>query len=129
MINDNKEFIPYLINDHDTFLINQFNQYITVPLHNHIIAEQSNLQDDPDYSKLLTLKAADGMKFYKMPNNSLYSTTYIPVFNGFPSMVKSDTISVKVYKDSIDGYSIVEYTIYKSKIKDYVKLYFRILNL
>ena len=77
----------------------------------------------------MKLKSAEGMKFFKLPNDSLYGTSFIPVFNGFPYTVKGDSISIKVYTDDIEGYSVVEYSIYKTKIKDTVKLYFRILNI
>jgi len=127
-INENKELVPCIINTSGV-LAAMFYNYINIPMYNAIIAEQNDLQDDPEFSKLLALKAADGMKFYKMPNNELYSISYLPVFTGFPAIVKNDCISAKVYKDSTEGYSIVEYTIYKNKLKDSIKMYYRILNL
>ena len=128
VMNIDKNFVPYDINTRLTILMALYSQYCNV-YNNELVAEQSNLQDDPEYSKLLALKSAEGMKFYKLPNNQLYSNTYIPVFNAFPAILKGDTISIKVYKDIYDCYSIVEYNIYRGKIKDYYKLYFRILNL
>jgi len=131
IIDDNKNIIPFDVNNANRtgMLLKIFADYTRIVSTNMQIAEQSNLQDDPDFSKLLALKSSDGMKFYKMHNNELYSISYLPVFSGFPAMVKNDTISAKVYKDDTEGYSIVEYTIYKNKLKDYIKLYFRILNI
>lgn len=130
---DTKEWIVIDYKKYNNFTINPlrdiFNNYFYVPERNQIIAEANDLQNDPEFAKLLALKSSEGMKFYKLPNIELYKITYLPIFTGFPAMIKGDTISVKVYKDIYDCYSIVEYTLYKTKIKDYTKLYFRVLNL
>ena len=131
-IDQNKNLVPYDIDTTITMILYRyFNYYTAIPrcIATPKIASKEDLQDDPDFNKLMQLKSADGMKFYKLQNDSLYNITYIPIFNGFPAIVKSDRLSVNVYKDEILGYSVIEYIIYKNKLKDYVKLYFRTLNI
>ena len=130
IIVDNKVLIPQPLKKEDiNTLFRYYNYYKNIPYTKSIIAQREELENDPAYSELMKLKSAEGMKFFKLPNDSLYGTSFIPVFNGFPYTVKGDNISIKVYTDDIEGYSVVEYSIYKTKIKDIVKLYFRILNL
>ena len=130
VIDANKNLIPYSINNNTVMkLYNYYKYYNSISNYNIKIANKENLQDDPEFAKLMQLKSADGMKFFKLQNNSLYNNTFIPVFNGFPAIIKNDTLSVNVYKDNIERYSVIEYIIYKNKLKDYVKLYFRTLNI
>ena len=130
IIIDNKVLIPQPLKKEDiNTLFRYYNYYKNIPYTKSIIAQREELENDPAYSELMKLKSAEGMKFFKLPNDSLYGTSFIPVFNGFPYTVKGDNISIKVYTDDIEGYSVVEYSIYKTKIKDTVKLYFRILNI
>lgn len=130
IIIDNKVLVPQPLKKEDTnTLFRYYNYYKNIPYTKSIIAQREELENDPAYSELMKLKSAEGMKFFKLPNDSLYGTSFIPVFNGFPYTVKGDSISIKVYTDDIEGYSVVEYSIYKTKIKYTVKLYFRILNI
>ena len=109
-------------------LINYYNQYLLEITTSNILAIQDNLQDDPDYAELLKLKSAEGLKYFKL--HYAGNLVFIPVFNGFPALVKNDTISVEVYEDNTDNrYCWVRYKIYKSKLKDYMYSYFRLLQL
>ena len=129
-INENKELVYRLLDRKNiSQLMNYFNYYNNIPNTNPLIANSPDIQSDPEFTKLLQLKSGEGMKFYKLHNTELYGITYIPIFNGFPALAKSDGISAKVYKDNIEGYSVIEYTIFRTKLKDYIKMYFRIVNL
>ena len=128
-INENKELIPSPLDKATIMLLFNYYSYYSTISKNTLIADDPNIQNDPEFDKLLQLKSSEGMKLYKLHNTELYGTTFIPIFNGFPSLVKADSISVKVYKDDIEGYSVVEYTIFKNKLKENIKMYFRILNL
>ena len=129
-INENKELVYGLLDRKNiNQLMNYFNYYNNIPNTNPLIANSPDIQSDPEFTKLLQLKSGEGMKFYKLHNTELYGITYIPIFNGFPALAKSDGISAKVYKYNIEGYSVIEYTIFRTKLKDYIKMYFRIVNL
>ena len=129
-INENKELVPSPLDKNSIMILfNYYSYYSTIAIKNPLIADDPNVQDDPEFDKLMQLKSAEGMKLYKLRNTELYGTTFIPIFTGFPALTKSDSIAVKVYKDDIDGYSVVEYTIFKNKLKENIRMYFRILNL
>lgn len=81
-----------------------------------------------DYENLISLKASDGAGFFMMPGNNLYQNFVIPVFTGFPGINAKDKIGVIVRR--IDYKSLlVEYNIYKAKIKKNIKLYFTIMDM
>lgn len=130
IIDDNKNLVPVYLNKKDIdLLLSYYNYYKNVPCTQSIVSQRDDLQDDSSYSELMKLKSAEGMKFFKLPNDSLHGISFIPVFNGFPYLVKGDKLGIKVYTDNIKGYSVVEYIIYKTKLKEIINLYFRIVNI
>lgn len=136
-IDDNKEIIPvelcedYNINinktkDYYFGLYYNFNQY-------QIMQSDLNVTENPDYKALMDLKAADGMRLYKIHkvmNLGIIHTWYIPVFSGFPSLNKSDTADIHIRKYNMkDKYYIVNYKIHKAKIKTDVDMWFTAVEL
>ena len=72
-------------------LHNFLNTYLTVSNNGRVIAYNEDVRLDENFESLLSLKADDGMKFYKMPSDDIiYKTIMIPVFSGFPSINKQD---------------------------------------
>lgn len=83
-----------------------------------------DLRSIPEYERLLNLKADEGGGFFKMPGNELYNNFIIPVFTGLPIINKQDKIGIAVKR--IDRTSLlVEYHIWKKKLKTEFTLYFR----
>lgn len=93
-----------------------------------VVGAIPNLRLLPDYEKLLGLKATDGASMFKMPGNDLYQNFIIPVFSGFPAINAKDKIGIVVRR--IDYKSLlVQYDIYKAKIKKNITLYFVIMDM
>lgn len=82
----------------------------------------------PDYEKLLGMKATDGASMFIMPGNDLYQNFIVPVFSGFPAINAKDKIGIVVRR--IDYKSLlIQYDIYKAKIKKNITLYFIIMDM
>lgn len=107
-----------------------FYGYFNISINNQALASRDNLKEDPDFQKYLSLKAADGMKFYKLPGNDIYNPTFyhIPIISGFPVLTKSDNIGIKVF-DLSNGYLLTVFDIYKKKLNCNYQMYFRTLLL
>lgn len=105
-----------------------YNLYIYQINVNNLVARDDNLKDNENFQNYLSLKAADGMRFYKLNGNNLNSTFMIPVFSGFPNVSKSDKLGINVYT-LIDNHLLVEMVIFKKKINKEVKMYYRTINI
>lgn len=83
---------------------------------------------DESFKKLLELKADQGARFYEgIINGSYYN---FPVFTGFPSVTKADSVDVKIYNYIEDPrYNIIELIIYKKKINKHLYIVYRVLTL
>lgn len=130
-INENKELIP-MIPFNYIQLQDKLLQFYSSCINRELLASVDDLKSDPEFAKLLTMKAADGMRFYKLPaldSNSKPNMFFIPIYSGFPNLAKSDNANIRIWNAIESNCSIVEYIIWRQKIKSYIHLYFRILNL
>ena len=92
------------------------------------VAQYNDLRSDPEFERLMNLKADDGMKFYKIPGFDKNKVYMIPVFSGFPNLNKQDTASVDIYAN--DGISvIVDMTIYKKKLNRDIHMIYKVLDI
>ena len=104
------------------YYINNINNY-------PILASDSNLRSDPEFESLLSLKSADGAKFYKLRDINYNKPYFIPVFSGFPNLNKPDTIGATI-RDMMDySHLLVELDIFKKKLKRNIKIVYRTLDL
>ncbi len=99
---------------------------------NSIISHTSNmvyhdpdLQDDPKFMAMATAKASEGAGFYFI--NTSIATVCTTVFPGLPSLQKSDSVELKVYNVD-DGKLLINYTIFKKKLKVTYDIYYKIIN-
>ena len=103
-------------------------KYDQVTRYSPVVGAIPDLRLIPEYEKLLGLKATDGANMFIMPGNDLYQNFIIPVFSGFPAINAKDKIGVIIRR--IDYKSLlVQYDIYKAKIKKNITLYFVIIDM
>ena len=117
----------------DYFLLkemrNLFIYYISNINNYPILASDSDLRSDPEFESLLSLKSADGAKFYKLRDINYNKPYFIPVFSGFPNLNKPDTIGATI-RDLMDHcHLLVELDIFKKKIKRNIRIVYRTLDL
>lgn len=91
-----------------------------------LIAKFDSLRGDENFENLLSLKAKDGMRYYKIigENGRVYM---IPILPGFPNVSSQDDIGIEIY-DIKDGHLIIKYNIMKKKIARSVSVMMRIIN-
>jgi len=111
---------------------NNMNPYYKYAEINSIISHTSNmvyhdpdLQDDPNFMALATAKASEGAGFYFI--NTSISTICTTVFPGLPYLQKSDSVGLKVYNIG-DGKLLINYTVFKKKLKVAYEIYYKIIN-
>lgn len=93
------------------------------------LIEEKELRNNEDFERLLGLKSDQGLKFYQIPDYDHPGETYmIPMFAGFLSLNKSDTISVKIY-DLDEVNHLINFSIYKKKINRTIEMYCRVLKI
>lgn len=119
---------------HDNLLLDKLIRLYSLYFHNimnpgNLLASEPILRDNTEFEKLLSLKSADGMKFYKMNGNIIGNVYYIPIFSGFPSINKNDKIGIDVYdmRDNIHSFAVMN--IFKKKVNRNIKMCFRFINL
>lgn len=115
------------------YLESKFNFYYSIANNPSftLIADNDNLLLDNSFVSNLKIKAADGVKFYKMRSNDFSKIITIPMISGFPNINGGDKIGIEVYKDlsrNISTYIIV-YNIYKKKFNRNMFMIFAILDL
>jgi len=115
------------------YLESKFNFYYSIANNPSftLIADDDNLLLDDSFVSNLKIKAADGVKFYKMRSNDFSKIITIPMISGFPNINGGDKIGIEVYKDlsrNISTYIIV-YNIYKKKFNRNMFMIFAILDL
>ena len=132
-IDENKEMIPVEMDVNNKYSYGYY-QNLAYQFENHYktFCTVPNITCDVSFQKLMELKAADGMKFYKvhgMIQNNIH-TWFVPVFSGFPSLNKQDSADIIIKKDTnYSKYFIVNYHIFKAKIKKYIDVYFTAIEL
>lgn len=92
---------------------------------NNMVYHDPDLQDDPKFMALATAKASDGAGFYFI--NTSIATICTTVFPGLPSLQKSDSVGIKVY-NLTDGKLLINYTVFKKKLKVAYEIYYKIIN-
>ena len=98
-------------------------------IHNKVLANNDQLRGDPLFEELISMKAADGMKYYYMRGNDLNTTYKIPIFSGFPNLNKQDDIGITVFEDPIPNIQVVRMIIFKKKLNRDVIMYVRTLRI
>lgn len=89
------------------------------------IACDNSLRNNSTFEELLSLKASNGVRFFRMLGLDLQTYYMIPVMSGFPRLNKSDTIGITVYREG--GNQIVKMNIFKKKINREYQMYYRAL--
>ena len=92
------------------------------------IYEEEYLEENPNFMGLALSKASDGVGFYFM-RTVLTKNLMIPVFSGFPLISKGDKVSIKLYMGQIKNRYMVEFKIFKKKIKSEYLMYYNILDI
>ena len=119
------EYVP--INPDQLFKKYQYYIYSMQSL--NLIGEELDIRGRKDIDELLALKSADGAKFYKLRNIHDWNLVYtVPFFAGLTSLNKDDTFGIRLY-DLGDGYYLLQYVIFKKKIKREILINLRIFNL
>ena len=86
--------------------------------------ERYDMMQDEEILSLLSLKSSQGLQFYK--TNDI-ATMIIPFFYGLVPVSKTDSLSMKA-SIGVDE-TIVNYTLFKKKLKCNINIYMRLLNL
>lgn len=86
----------------------------------------ANAREDEAFEKLLKMKAADGVQFYKIFDD--HRAYHIPVFSGFPNLNKDDKIDIEIYQGPSE-YLAVKLIIFKKKINRYITMSYQMLDL
>lgn len=109
---------------------NCFYGYYNISMNQPLLATKDNLKEDKEFQDYLSLKASDGMKFYKIPGIDIYNPKFyhIPIISGFPSLNKADNIAISVF-DLNDGHLLILFDIFKKKLNKNYQMYFRTLLL
>lgn len=113
----------YINNSQVYYKLNWYYNYYFVESVNRRerVVYEEDLRANQEFEYLLSRKASEGMKFFKIDNY------IIPVFSGFPNINKSDRVGITIY-DLKDGYLLNELNIFKKKINKDIKMYYRTLN-
>jgi hypothetical protein len=85
-------------------LFNKYSAYYNFISTNLPLAYDDELRNNESFEELLAMKAADGLKFYHLPDYNNPSECYlIPMFAGFIKLNKADKIGEKIdeIKDKI----------------------------
>lgn len=109
-------------------LFKYWETYDNISRYSPIIGEIDDLRSIDEYNNLIGRKANEGVGVYRMPTDILYQYIWIPVFTGFPVLVKQDKIGVQIRR--IDNYVLLlQYNIYKHKLKKTITQWCRIMDM
>lgn len=104
-----------------------YQYYLGAENNNSLLCEEDELQGNEEFAKLLAMKKAQGLKFYKMFGTDM-KEYLVPIFTGFPKMNKSDKINIKIFNLS-NEHQLVVFYIFKKKINRWYKMYFRTITI
>lgn len=94
-----------------------------------LVGYDTDLKSAESFKDYLNIKAADGMKYYKLPNINDPALFYlIPIFSGFPNISTQDKLGIYVY-DTRDGFLSCRFQIFKKKLNREINMIFKIINL
>lgn len=116
----------------DEFLIHEmyitFRKYTLISANNRVLAQESNLRNNEEFERLLALKAADKLEFFKVPGVYPGIEYMVPMFSDFLSLNKQDDVTITI--NEMDGYYLLlTINIFKKKINRNVYMSCRILNI
>lgn len=124
MLVDEDQYIPsppYIVQKmHDLY-----NQYVVNCNTMSPVASDNSLRDNNTFESLLSLKASNGVRFFRMLGLDMHTYYMIPIMSGFPRLNKPDTIGIDVYVKG--GNQIVKMSIFKKKIGRDCQMYYRAL--
>lgn len=105
-----------------------WNKYETLSKQLPVLGEVPDMRMSEEFVKLLNLKSDDGAGFLKIPGNNVADEFLVPVFTGFPKLNKQDSVGLVVKR--IDRCNLLmEYHIYKKKIKENIVIYFHVIDM
>lgn len=109
-------------------LFNKYSSYYNFISTNLPLAYDDELRNNESFEELLAMKAADGLKFYHLPDLNNPGNNYlIPMFAGFLKLNKADTVGVAIYDlDQLNH--LIKFKIYKKKINREVEMVCRTLK-
>ena len=105
-----------------------YRNYSTIHESFPVVAHIDELRGNEDFESLISLKADDGMKYFKILGLDMKTTYFIPMFSGFPGLSKPDKMGITIY-DIHNGFLINRMTIFKKKINRTINVYFRSIRL
>lgn len=95
----------------------------------NLVAYNEDLKNTESFDEYLSIKSADGMKYYKLPDiNNPAGFYMIPIFSGFPNISSQDKLGISVY-DTHDGFLTCKFDIFKKKINRNIEMIFKIINI
>lgn len=109
-----------------TTVTNKYLEIRSIELYNNKIYENNDIRSDPEFNKLINMKASDGASFYYINTNNNI-TPFIPIFSGLPIVNKPDSVALELY-DIGQHKILVHMIIYKAKLKKSYDLYYKILD-
>lgn len=124
------EVIP-VTNPESLYIIrNSIWYYLSMANDNNLVAKDNVLRANDEFESLLSMKAADGNKFYKLRGEKdITKLYYVPVFSGFPINInKTDSFGVSIY-DLHDGYILIKSTVFKKKINRTIDIFYKTIDL
>ena len=108
-----------------SYTVNLYNNIsVTCP----IVAQNNELRNDDKFEELLSLSTDNDLKYYQMPGIKPESIYMVPMFSGFISLSKLDTIGITIY-DIQDGFLLLRMNIFKKKINREIIVDCRIINI
>ena len=94
-----------------------------------IIANIEELRGNEEFERLIEMKAAEGMHYFKMPRIDIPGrSVMIHIFSVFPKLSKPDKIGIRVIDDK-SGTLLVNFHIFKKNMNREIDMYFRILDI
>ena len=110
-------------------LMSKYNLYSNIISTNLPLAQDNELRNNEEFENLLGLKSSQGLQYYHLPDLDHPGEVYlIPMFAGFLSLNKADTIGVQIFNyDEINH--LLKFNIYKKKINRNIEMYCRLLKI
>lgn len=96
---------------------------------NELLANKENILDDSNMIYYTSLKASDGIRYFRLFSINNSKVFMIPIMSSLPNLNKGDNYSINVYNDIYDKYSYCcEFVVWKKKIKRAYCIRFRFLG-
>lgn len=126
------DFSKTSIDIFDIMIVNRistlYSGYNNIMNNTAIVAYNDDLKNTENFSNYLSIRAEDGMKYYRLPGIVPGTQYHIPIFTGFPNVSAQDKLGIYVY-DITNGFLLTKFKIFKKKINRDIDILFRIINL